>query len=61
MVLCRHNERVKEDRSGAQYELTWDRCLPSLVAFSSREDAEAFRRDSGGVIKTYAELLEESY
>ena len=61
VVLCRHDERLKEDRTGVQYQLTWDRCLPSLVAFSSREAAEAFRNDSGGVIKTYAELLEEEY
>jgi hypothetical protein len=61
VVLCRHDERVQEDRSGVQYELTWDRCLPSLIAFSSREAAVAFQRESGGVVKTYAELLQEDF
>jgi hypothetical protein len=56
--LC-HSKLLEEDRSGVQYQLTWDRCLPSLIAFKDREAAEAFRRDYGGVIKTYEELLEE--
>jgi hypothetical protein len=61
VVMCRHDERVQEDRSGVQYELTWDRCLPSLIAFASRDDAVAFRNESGGVVKTYAELLQEDF
>ncbi len=61
VVMCRHDGRLKEDCSGAQYELTWDRCLPSLVAFSSRGSAEAFRTEKGGVIKTYADLKQEPY
>jgi hypothetical protein len=61
VVMCRHDGRVKEDRSGDQYELTWDRCLPSLVAFSSRASAEAFRKEKGGVIKSYDDLKHEPY
>ncbi|MFQ5789052.1 MAG: hypothetical protein ACE5JI_01120 [Acidobacteriota bacterium] len=57
--LCARDHRVKEDRSGAQYQRTWDRCSPSLIAFKTHEDAEAFWRDNGGVIMTYPELLEE--
>ena len=56
--LC-HSKMLEEDRSGVQYQLTWDRCMPSLVAFKSRESAESFRRDYGGVIKTYEEILKE--
>ena len=59
--MCRHDERVKEDRSGAQYQLTWDRCLPSLITFSTREAAASFQKESGGTIKTYAELRLEEY
>lgn len=61
VVMCRHDNRVEKDLSGGQYALTWDRCLPSLVAFSTREDAETFQRESGGELKTYAELLEEEF
>ena len=61
VALCRHDERVKEDLSGAQYQLTWDRCLPSLIAFSTRDAAEAFQKESGGTVKTYADLLEDDH
>jgi len=48
---------VREDRSGGQYEVAWDRCLPSLIAFSSRQAALKFQEENGGNIKTYEELL----
>ncbi len=56
--LC-HSKTLETDRSGVQYQLTWDRCMPSLIAFKDRESVESFRRDYGGVIKTYEEILEE--
>ncbi len=56
--LC-HKKMVEEDRSGVQYQLTWDRCMPSLIAFKGRESADTFRGDYGGVVKTYEEILEE--
>ena len=55
---CSHS-LVQEDRTGTQYQVAWDRCLPSLVAFESRETAEDFRNSHGGTIKTYDELVEE--
>jgi len=56
--LCSHSP-VQDDRSGTQYEVAWDRCLPSLIAFESRAAARAFQAQNGGVIKTYEELLRE--
>jgi hypothetical protein len=56
--LC-HKKMVEEDRSGVQYQLAWDRCMPSLIAFKDRESAESFRRDYGGELKTYEEILRE--
>ncbi len=56
--FCSHAS-VQQDRSGGQHEVAWDRCLPSLIAFSSRQAAEKFRGESGGDIKTYEELLAE--
>ena len=61
VVMCRHDERVLEDRSGVQYQLTWDRCLPSLIAFETRAGAVRFQNESGGIIKTYDELLAEPF
>lgn len=52
-------DMAEMDRSGVRYDLAWDRCLPSLIAFNSREAAEAFRKQKGGVIKLYEELLLE--
>jgi len=50
---------VQEDRSGDQYEVAWDRCLPSLIGFAAEEDAERFQRKNGGSVKTYDELRAE--
>ena len=58
--LCTYSPLVREDRTGSQYQVTWDRCLPSLVAFRSRELADAFRKQNGGLVRTYEELLLES-
>jgi hypothetical protein len=44
---------------GVLYRLVWDRCLPSLLAFETREQAEFFRRQNGGEIKTYPQVIEE--
>jgi hypothetical protein len=38
-------------------ERVYDRCLPVLVAFASRDAAEAYRRQHGGRILTYDETL----
>jgi hypothetical protein len=44
------------DERGCCLKPVYDRCLPSLIAFGSRERAEAFARDHGGVVKTFPEL-----
>lgn len=56
--FCSH-AAVHEDRSGTQYEVAWDRCLPSLIAFGTRDAARTFQAEHGGAIKTYEELLAE--
>ena len=57
--LCCPTDQMQEDRSGTQYTLAWDRCLPSLVAFKNRDQAVEFSRQRGGLIKTYAQLLQD--
>jgi hypothetical protein len=44
--------RTDEGKYG---EMQYDRCMPSLIAFSKREDAERVRREHGGKIITFAE------
>lgn len=39
-------------------QVSWDRCLPSVIAFGKSEDAEQFQRESGGEIQTFAKLTE---
>ncbi|HEV8130941.1 MAG TPA: hypothetical protein VGQ81_06800 [Acidobacteriota bacterium] len=53
------SEVSRREITGAEYEKVWDRCLPSLVAFQDRVDAEDFRRCHGGRLVSYSQLGEE--
>lgn len=46
-------ERGPQDES----ERVYDRCLPVLIAFASRDAAEAYRQKHGGRVLTYNEAL----
>jgi hypothetical protein len=54
---CQHDMmRLGEDQSVEQ--IRWDRCLPSILAFASRDRAEAFRVEHGGTLRTLSELTD---
>jgi hypothetical protein len=36
----------------------YDRCLPALVAFATRDEAEAYRKQHGGRILSYDQAVE---
>ena len=55
---CCSSSEILKDRSGIEYERTWDRCMPSVIAFASEEEAESFQRENGGEISTYRRLQE---
>lgn len=57
--LCYLDTPVHRHIEGTESTLTWDRCMPGLLAFGSREDAEEFRSKKGGFIKTYNMLIKE--
>jgi nitrous oxide reductase accessory protein NosL len=38
-------------------EQTWDRCLPSIIVFARREDAEQFQAEEGGTIESFDEVV----
>lgn len=40
------------------YELVWDRCLPSLIAFKTEIEARQFQQRYGGRVLTYAEAVQ---
>lgn len=58
--MCYLGEPVQRLMEGMEPTLVWDRCLPGLLAFQSREAAEDFRREKNGVIRTYEQLREEN-
>ncbi len=43
---------------GAYQEIDYDRCMPSLLAFSRREDAESARQEHGGRIISFVEAMQ---
>jgi hypothetical protein len=43
---------------GATFELHWDRCLPSLIAFKNEAEAKAFQMRHGGRLLAYSQSLE---
>jgi hypothetical protein len=58
VVLCEVHEPLL-DQTKHPYGRTFDRCEPSTHAFVGREDAEAFVRDNGGVVLSWAELVKQ--
>jgi nitrous oxide reductase accessory protein NosL len=36
----------------------YDRCLPALVTFKTRAEAETYRKEHGGRVLTYAEAVQ---
>jgi hypothetical protein len=51
-----HQPPVERGPRGVSQRV-YDRCLPVLVAFATRHEAEAYRRQHGGRVVTYDEAL----
>jgi hypothetical protein len=58
VVLCERHEPLM-DQSKHAIPREFDRCEPSVFAFASRADAQAFSRDNGGVVVRLDELMKE--
>jgi hypothetical protein len=43
-----------------EYSVHWDRCLPSILAFASRESADAFHAQHGGALRSFQELKQQA-
>ena len=50
-----HGAHLSSDKQPMQTQ--FDRCSPSLLAFSGREEAQAFAREHGGQIIRFADLV----
>jgi hypothetical protein len=55
---CTHGHEAMERGPQGVRERVYDRCLPTLVAFSTRDAAEAYRQQHGGRVLTYDQALE---
>jgi hypothetical protein len=51
-----HMPSVERGPQGVS-ERVYDRCMPALVAFASRDEADAYRQKHGGRVVTYEEAL----
>jgi hypothetical protein len=52
-----HGEAVQRQPQGVSVR-DYDRCLPTLVAFTTRAEAETYQREHGGRVLNYAEALQ---
>lgn len=50
------SKEIKRDAQGCCLVKGFDRCLPSLIAFTERADAESFQKKHGGELVTFDEL-----
>ncbi len=57
-MACDHDMSMM-DMSKHSEPLAFDRCAPGAFAFGSREDAEAFVAENGGVVRRLAQMTGE--
>jgi hypothetical protein len=57
---CADHSSVIPNGERRPLRCTWDRCLPSAVAFADLRDAQAFQARHGGQIARFAELTRAS-
>jgi len=55
----RHDPSVQRVPGQGVEMRVYDRCLPVLVAFSSKDEAEAYRRQHGGRVVTFDQALQD--
>src|SRR5512143_1842993 len=56
---CTHNKEQLRIEDAA-LPVHWDRCLPSILAFASREAADAFYAQHGGRLRSFHELKQQA-
>ncbi|MEJ2007593.1 MAG: hypothetical protein P8Z30_05440 [Acidobacteriota bacterium] len=55
----RRNPSIKRVPGQGVEMRVYDRCLPVLVAFANKDEAEAYRRQHGGRVVTFDQALQE--
>lgn len=56
----RHDPSIQRAPGQGVEMRVYDRCLPVLVAFASKDEAEAYRQQHGGRVVTFEEALENT-
>ena len=59
VVLCERHE-PKLDTEKQAHQMVFDRCEPSIFAFTRREQAEEFARSNGGAVRRLPQILQET-
>jgi len=55
-VHPRATPETRRDPQGCCMMKTYDRCLPSLVAFAGKDDAAVFQKEHGGQLVAFQEI-----
>jgi hypothetical protein len=58
VVMCGRHEPVLDETKHA-FNRVFDRCVPSILAFASQQDAEAFAGTHGGAVLRLPQIVEE--
>jgi hypothetical protein len=59
VMLCDHHQETRLDPAKRPYDIVFDRCMPSVFAFASQQDAAAFASSNGGSVLILSQLVEE--
>lgn len=54
--FCEEPQAIRDEIRGTSAYLKFDRCLPSVIAFAKKEDAQAFKKSNGGTLLTFNDL-----
>lgn len=56
IVACTHDMTRMNEMKQVE-RMAFDRCSPGTFAFASHEEADAFARENGGMVRTLGEML----
>ena len=55
---CMSESEMAPREPGVEYDLKFDRCLPSLIAFKDESAAHEYQKEHGGRLVSFAQALE---
>ena len=58
VMLCEHHVELV-DPAKLPYQVVFDRCMPSVFAFATQQEATAFASGNGGAVRTLSQITGE--